>query len=283
VDLPHVAGVAHHYVDAGGLRVHVAEAGAGPPLVLLHGWPQHWYEWRHVLGPLAARHRVLCPDLRGFGWSDAPAAGYEKETLAGDLVALLDALGIEQTGLIGHDWGGWVGFLACMRAPARIGRYLALNIVHPFQRLDRAVLAYLPRTWYQAVIAAPLVGRRTMPGLARFVLRHGAGRDRGTFTRAELDAFADVLRDPERARAAVAMYRTFAGREAVPVLRGRYRPEQLTVPTKIVFGARDLLIGTRLLRGGDLEIELVPDCGHFIAEERPDLVAERALAFFAPT
>ena len=74
---PNVPGVQHSFVDAGGLRTHVAEAGEGEPLVMLHGWPQHWYVWRHVIPRLAETYRVICPDLRGLGWTEAPADGYE--------------------------------------------------------------------------------------------------------------------------------------------------------------------------------------------------------------
>ena len=91
--------------------------------MLLHGWPQHWYEWRHQIPVLAEHYRVICPDLRGFGWSDAPPGGYDKETLAADVVNLLDALGLDRVKLIGHDWGGWVGFLLCIDPP-RAGRAL---------------------------------------------------------------------------------------------------------------------------------------------------------------
>ena len=136
--MPDVEGVDHRFVDVRGLRLHVAEAGDGDPLVMLHGWPQHWYEWRHVIPRLADRYRVLCPDLRGFGWSDAPGSGYEKERLASDVLELLDALGLDQVRLIGHDWGGWAGFLIALRAPERVSGYLALNIPHPFQRADPA-------------------------------------------------------------------------------------------------------------------------------------------------
>lgn len=88
--------------------MHVALAGPddGPPLLLVHGWPQHWWEWRHVIPALAERFRVIAPDLRGFGWSEVPAGGYEKEQLASDMLALLDTLGIERVSWIGHDWGG---------------------------------------------------------------------------------------------------------------------------------------------------------------------------------
>ncbi|MBJ7291840.1 alpha/beta fold hydrolase, partial [Williamsia sp.] len=105
--LPHVDGVEHQYVDAGPLRMHVAVAGPAdaPPLLLLHGWPQHWYLWRDVIPAVSDRYRVIAPDLRGFGWTDAPPGGYRKERLATDILALLDALGIDRVRLVGHDWG----------------------------------------------------------------------------------------------------------------------------------------------------------------------------------
>ena len=101
--MPHVDGVEHRFVDVNGLRMHVAEAGEGEPLVMLHGWPQHWYEWRHLIGPLSETRRVICPDLRGLGWTDAPPGGYEKENLASDVLALLDELGVDRFDLMGHD------------------------------------------------------------------------------------------------------------------------------------------------------------------------------------
>src|SRR5262249_61563179 len=113
---PAVEGVVHRTVRARGLDFHVAEAGGGDDVVLcLHGWPQHWYEWRHLLPALADRRRVLALDLRGFGWSEAPADGYEKENLADDVLAVLDELGLERVKLVGHDGGGCVGVLLCLR------------------------------------------------------------------------------------------------------------------------------------------------------------------------
>ncbi|MFI5121970.1 MAG: alpha/beta fold hydrolase, partial [Vicinamibacteria bacterium] len=134
-ELPHVDGVTHRFVGANGIVFHVALAGSAndDPVLLLHGWPQHWYEWRHLIPQLADRHRVLALDLRGFGWSDAPRRGYLKEQMATDVLAVLDALGLDRVKLVGHDWGGWIGFLLCLRAPERVDRYLALGITHPWQ------------------------------------------------------------------------------------------------------------------------------------------------------
>ena len=87
--------------------------------MLVHGWPQHWWMWRHVVPLLAPHARLVMIDLRGFGWSDAPPGGYDKQTLADDVLAVLDALGLERVRLVAHDWGAWIGFLACVAAPER--------------------------------------------------------------------------------------------------------------------------------------------------------------------
>jgi pimeloyl-ACP methyl ester carboxylesterase len=279
-----MSGAVHRrFVDAGGLRMHVVEAGEGRPAVLLHGWPQHWYLWREVIPLLAPHRRVICPDLRGFGWTDAPRSGYDRETMAGDVLALLDELGLEQVDLVGHDWGGWIGFLLCLRHPARVRRFLALGVVPPWP--SRTWRSFL-ETWrlaYQIPLALPWLGRFAVEhGLARLLLQPGAD----AFSEADVKTFTDRLRG-ERARASELLYRTFLMREAGPVLAGRYeRLLPLTVPTLLVNGAHDPVIPTRVVREqaareDSLELEMVADAGHFVVDENPDLVAERALSFLA--
>jgi len=286
---PHVDGVEHRWVRARGLAFHVAEAGAGDDVVLcLHGWPQHWYEWRHLLPALADCHRVLALDLRGFGWTDAPRDGYQKENLADDVLAVLDALGIERVKLVGHDWGGWIGFLLCLKAPQRFERYLALNILHPWLSSPGAILPYAWRFTYQLVIMTPVLGYE-LHRRGRFVPRvlvSGSSR-KEVWDPPTVAAFAANLAEPARARAAVQMYRVFQLREILPIVRGRYAGQRLTVPTRMLFGTEDVVLRPELLAGyerhaDDMQVELVSDSGHFIADERPELVAERAREFFAP-
>jgi pimeloyl-ACP methyl ester carboxylesterase len=284
---PEVEGVSHGFVEVGGLRMHVAEAGAGEPLVMLHGWPQHWYEWRHQIPALAEHYRVICPDLRGFGWTDAPPSGYEKENLAADIVGLLDALGLQRVRLVGHDWGGWVGFLLAMRHPERVERLLALNIPPPWGKPDLRTFAGIWRFWYQGLIASPGLGGwvlRNRPGFVRRLLSGTSGGKR-FWSDDELAEFVEPLREPARAHATVQLYRTFLTREFPKVARGAYESLRLTTPTLLLFGTDDFAISTSFLRGyepyvDDMVLELVPGCGHFIAEERPELVTERALQFF---
>jgi pimeloyl-ACP methyl ester carboxylesterase len=286
---PHVDGVRHRWVEARGLRFHVAEAGdEGDDVVLcLHGWPQHWYEWRLLMPRLAAEgYRAVAIDLRGFGWSDTPRDGYEKENLATDILAVLDALEIERVKLVGHDWGGWIGFLLCLRAPQRFERYLALNILTPWPNL-RAMVPQLWRFWYQVMILTPGLGYQ-LHRSGKFVPKvlMGGSSVRTNFDATALRAFGDNLAEPARARACVQMYRVFNLRETTPILGGRYENERLTVPTRLLFGTDDQALRPQILAGyqrhaDDMQVELVPGCGHFIADEMPDLVAERALAFFA--
>jgi pimeloyl-ACP methyl ester carboxylesterase len=285
---PLVEGVTHRTVRARGIDFHVAEAGSGDDVVLcLHGWPQHWYEWRHLMPALADRHRVLALDLRGFGWSDAPRDGYLKENMAADVLAVLDQLGLERVKLVGHDWGGWIGFLLCLRAPQRFERFLALNILPPWTGA-RAMLPHLWRFWYQWLILAPGVGYR-LHRSGKFVPRVlvGASTRREAWDERALSSFGDNLAEPARARAATQMYRTFNLREAPAILRGRYAHQKLTVPTFLLFGVDDTALRFELLDGyeahaEEMEVELVEGCGHFIADERPDLVASRAREFLAP-
>jgi pimeloyl-ACP methyl ester carboxylesterase len=285
-ELPQVDGVTHHRVRARGVEFHYAEAGSGDEVVLcLHGWPQHWFEWRHLMPALADRYRVIALDQRGFGWSEAPAEGYEKEQLADDVLAVLDELGIERVKLVGHDWGGWIGFLLCLREPQRFERYLALNILPPWISI-KAMAPHLWRFWYQWLIAGPGVGYQ-LHRSGKFVPKVlvGGSVRREPWDKKTIHAFSDTFTEPARARAAVQMYRVFNLREAPAIARGRYANARLTVPTKLLFGTGDTALNHQILAGSegqadDMSIEKVPGCGHFIADEMPQLVAEKAREFF---
>src|SRR3954449_11636766 len=286
-DLPEVEGVSHRWVRARGIDFHIAEAGNGNDIVLcLHGWPQHWYEWRHLMPALAAEgYRVLAMDLRGFGWSDAPPDGYLKEEMADDVLAVLDQLGLERVKLVGHDWGGWIGFLLALKAPQRFARYLALNILHPWIT-PRAMAPHLWRFWYQWMILSPGIGYR-LHRSGRLVPKvlAGASVRREAWDGATLHAFSDAFTEPARARAAVQMYRVFNLRETPAIARGRYADARLSVPTKLLFGTGDSALNHQILAGSErhadqLTIEKVDGCGHFIVDEMPDLVAERARELF---
>jgi pimeloyl-ACP methyl ester carboxylesterase len=275
--LPEVPGVRHDFLDLStGVRAHVAQAGPedAPPLLFLHGWPQHWYLWREVIPRLSDRFRLICPDNRGFGWSSpAPDGDYRKRRLAEDAVAVLDALGIERAGLIGHDWGGWAGWFVCLDAPERIRAYLALNIAHPWQPRRRLLVTGW-RLYYQWLFSTPVLGERLIGGpRLRATLSH-------SIDAAALDEFLGVL-DPA---ISVQLYRQFQLREA-PALAGEVRGRRIELPVRCLFGRRDVAQDYRQLRGlrehaPDSAVELV-DASHWIVDERPELVADRARALLA--
>jgi pimeloyl-ACP methyl ester carboxylesterase len=286
--MPHVDGMTHRDVDAAGTRFHVAEMGTGDPVLMLHGWPQHWYAWRKVAPLLARERRVICPDLRGFGWSDAPPGRYGKQQIADDALALLDALELERVDLVAHDWGAWGGFLLCLDHPERIAHYVALNIYPPWpDRPSPGAALGLWRLWYQAALATPGLGGALLrhTDFVKRVIATGAVHPEA-WSAADLEAFAAPLREPDRARASTHLYRTFLARELAPYAAGRYRGRRLTVPTLLLHGTRDIAVDHRRLGdweawADDMSVELRDDSGHFIAEELPEVVAERALGLFA--
>jgi pimeloyl-ACP methyl ester carboxylesterase len=271
---PELPGVLHEYVDAGGLRTHVALAGPrdAPPVLLVHGWPQNWWTWRHVIPTLAERFRVIAPDLRGHGWSEAPASGYEKEQLASDMLAVLDALALERATWIGHDWGGWSGFLAALRAPERIERMLALGILHPWVRRDPRRLAVLLS--YQGPISLPVVGPRVARPMVRAVLQAGRGPDRLEPWDAAL--FAEHIPPA----VTVALYRTLLAREMVPLARGRYANAVLEVPTTLILGRADAVTkGTPagpVIGQPQLHAEVLDGVAHWVPEQRPQAIIDWA-------
>jgi pimeloyl-ACP methyl ester carboxylesterase len=281
--MPVVAGVDHRDVELDGVRLHVAEAGSGPPLILLHGWPQHWWSWRHLIPRLADRYRVVVPDLRGWGWSAAPPGDYAKATFARDVLALLDAEDLERVRVMGHDWGGYVAFLMALMAPDRVERLVALDIVPPWPAGPRARHLLVPAfAAYQALLAMPGVGPRTMTAGGAFVrgiIRAGSGPD-ACWTQADLDVYADVLRDPARAAASSACYRTFLTRELGALLGAGDRSDQLRVPCLLLMGGRSALrfvLDPQPAR--NLHVQTIPHAGHFLPEEAPAEVLDHALPF----
>ncbi|WP_051178230.1 alpha/beta fold hydrolase [Nocardia concava] len=284
-DLPDLADVEHRFLDVGGLRTHVALAGSGEPLVLLHGWPQHWWQWRHLIGPLAQRFRVICPDLRGLGWTDAPPDGYRPSVMADDIAGLLDALAINRFRAIGHDWGGLAGYLLALRFPDRMRQYIALNTASPFLRPTPKVVAGSARLWHIAANAAPVAGpllaARAIPDWA---LRHWIHRS-AALTSEDREIFLAQFDEPDRVGATVRYYRNLVTHEIPLLLAGQYRWSRLTVPTLVLTGNRDPIVAVESTRefgslATDVSVEVLEDVGHFPATEQPELVAARALEFF---
>ena len=277
----------HRFIELPGLRMHIAEAGDGEPLLMLHGFPQHWWEWHRLIPAFADRYRVICPDLRGAGWTDAPRNGYTPEQLVADLVALLDELDVESSRIVAHDWGAIAAFLLCLDHPERVKQYVSLAIPHPFVRFQPQLLAALPRLWFQFAIATPVLGplllsKGSQP-MAHYLLKHYTS-NRDAWSAQDIELFVAPFREPARARAASALYRHFIVPTFPRVVRGVYR-RRLRTPTLILYGSEDPNMQPEILGGYEeladtLLIERVDGASHFIADEKPDVVIERVTRFF---
>ncbi len=279
---PPIEGTRRSFVPARGVRFHVTEAGSpdGAPVLALHGWPQHHHEWRHLLADPPEGMRIIAPDLPGYGWSGPPPHRWLKEEVVSDLLALLDKLAVEQVLLVGHDWGGYIGHLLVLRAPERVKGYLALNIPHPWQTPRTT----LPHMWrfllYQPLIATFGMVLMRHTRFVEIAIRAGLV-DRTAVSPEDLRRFGDRFRDPVCARAATDTYRTFWLRE-LPASAGRPEERRSTVPTRALFGLQDAAIHVSLAsestaNADDYRLEKVPGCGHFIADERPELVRARLI------
>jgi len=280
---PQIEGVRRSFVDANGVRFHVTEAGPpdGRPVLALHGWPQHHYEWRDLLADPPAGMRIIAPDLPGYGWSGPPTHRWDKEDIATDVLALLDALGLDRVLLVAHDWGAYAGYRMILREPERFEGYLAMNMSHPWQTPGR-VLPHMWKLAYQVplAVAGVFVQQRTNY-VEKVILRVGSD-----MSDEDKHLFAERFRDPVCARAGRDTYRTFLTRE-IPHAARNPETRRATVPIRVLFGTRDGAVSESMVspdtaNADDYTLETV-DATHFVVDERPDLVRKKLIALAEET
>ncbi|MHA6779902.1 alpha/beta fold hydrolase [Pseudonocardia saturnea] len=291
----------HRAVSANGIRQHVVECGAGPLVVLLHGFPEFWWSWHHQLPALAERgFRAVAVDLRGYGDTDKPPRGYDLWTLAGDVAGLIGALGETRAHVVGHDWGGLIGWTVAALHPRRVRSLTAVAAPHPLavrsafvrdlRGQGRATAGYalgfqVPR-WPERALCADDGAR------VEAIMRRWAGPEW-----VESDDFADAaarcrsaIRVPGVVHSAMEYYRW--------ALRSQFRGDgrrfaaavarPVDAPVLQVHGALDpcLLPGTaarsaRWAEGG-YRSEVLAGVGHFPHQERPAATTALLAEFLAP-
>lgn len=274
--------VEHRRALVAGAHLHYAIAGErrrGDPLVLLHGWPGHWWSWRALIGGLARERLVICPDIRGLGCSEGSDRDYDLAGLGADLIGLLDVLQIGSACLVGHDWGAAIGYHACLEHPTRFSRFVALAAVTPWSA-DGAPLRLWLRPWHIPVLA--LRGAHTPTRLAVASHALNAWRTHGSFTLAERNAYLRPLQRAVAGQATRRFYRNVLLHE-IPRYARHSHTMHLRTPTLHLNGADDLL--TRGVpdsyrhRSDDMRLQTIADCGHFIAEEQPEQLLALIQAF----
>jgi epoxide hydrolase 4 len=268
--------VQSRFFDVGAVRLHAVEAGDGPLVVLLHGFPEFWYSWRHQIPALAAAGlRVVAPDLRGCNLSDKPRglAAYRVRELAADVAGLIAACGEEQAAVVGHDWGGTVAWALAIRHPERVERLVIVNSPHPLRFLAAVRQpAQLARSWYMLLFQLPwlpeaLLRMRRFAGLRRTLRR--AAAHAGTFTDEDLDRYGEAFAQPGALTAAINYYRAMRLRQRRDVPGGMPAVE---APVLVVWGDRDHVLGPELADPGpryapNRRVEHLPHAAHFAHQD----------------
>lgn len=278
----------HHQRRVNGFRMHYVTAGEGYPLVLLHGWPQSWYEWRKIIPALAEHYTLIAPDLRGLGDSEKPMTGYDKRTLAADVSELLAQLGHERVGVIGHDWGGAVAFYLAYDQRALVERLMILDMVPGLIKAGDAFPLEFALKINHVFFhggnpdwAAMLVSQNVDAYLRRFLTTLDFNYRPNVFSEDEIAEYVRVNSIPGSIRAGFQWYAAGLREDAVNLANAT---EKLSIPVA-AYGGASFLGDIRAYWQAvaeQVEGEAVAECGHFIPEEQPGFVTDAARRFFAP-
>ncbi|MGE3803548.1 MAG: alpha/beta fold hydrolase [Gemmataceae bacterium] len=271
----------HKFADLDGLKLHYVEAGSGPLVVLLHGFPEFWYSWRFQIPALAqAGFRVLAPDLRGYNLSDKPkgVSAYRVHLLAGDIAGLIRHAGAARAHIVGHDWGGGVAWWLAIQKPEVVERLAVLNCPHPaafWRELRRP--GQLLRSWYMFFFQVPWLPERLMR-LRDFASLENTFRSAG-FSSDDIEQYKEALRQPGALTAAINYYRAmFRNSRSL----GQPMP-RLSLPTMLVWGKHDDYLGIALTQNldpwvQDLRLELL-EASHWVQCDAADQVNRLLIDF----
>ena len=278
----------HRYADLGDVRLHYVEAGEGPLVLLLHGFPQFWYEWRHQIPALLeAGFRVVAPDMRGYNLSDKPPGvrAYRVELLACDVERLILACGERTAAVVGHDWGAIVAWITAMRHPGRVGRLAILNVPHP-ARFPDVLLSpeQLLRSSYVLFFQLPSLPEEVIRAGDFALLRSALRRDpvrAGAFTAEDIERYVGAMKRPGALTATLNYYRALLRnpKETRALLK------RVETPVLVIWGERDRFLNRglaeppRLWVPNLLRVERLPDASHWVAEDRPREVNALLLDF----
>jgi epoxide hydrolase 4 len=281
-------GLEDGYAQLGDVRLHYVEAGDGPLVVLLHGFPEFWFGWRRQIPALAeAGFRVVAPDMRGYNLSSRPAdvAAYAIDLLAADVRDLIRERGADRAFLVGHDWGGGVAWATAINHPEVVERLAILNAPHPrrmLQGLRRP--RQLARSWYMFLFQLPwlperLLSARRWSGLRRAL--EGDARP-GAFTEQDIAHYVEAWSQPGATMAMLNYYRAaFRQRR-----HASERSGAVAAPTLVIWGERDRALGAELAEPDHADVPnldrvvRLPDASHWVQHDEPEQVGQLLIEFF---
>jgi pimeloyl-ACP methyl ester carboxylesterase len=286
-------GVRHNYAEVNGIRLHYAESGTGEGLViLLHGFPEFWYSWRHQLVALSESFHVVAPDLRGYNLSDKPprVEDYRIDKIVGDVIGLIDHFGARQAAIVGHDWGAGVAWAVAQKHPERVSKLAVLQV--PLLEVWRANLTFkqLMRSWYMFFFQIPrlpewLLARQNYRAIERTFQEKVARRN--SFTPEDVERYKEAARQPGALTGAVNYYRAnlvdrLSRKQPAD---NQQRSRRIQVPTLFIFGEQDFAIIPATVRGQQKYIDAeyrevrIRDSGHWVQNEAPEEVNAALLEF----
>lgn len=285
--------IRHHTVQLPDVRLHVAEAGQGIPVILLHGWPEFWATWRPLMTRLGNKFRLLAPDFRGFGESENPYSEpndtVTADRLADDIAALMGRMSVERASFVGHDTGAYVMQRLALRYPDKVDRLFFFNCpTHGIGARWREA-EHINEIWYQSFnqmpFAAQIVGssRQTCRAFIGHFLRHWSHRKEAF--KPLLEDWVDNFMRPGNLQGGFNWYLSQnAGRLAV-MAGTAAKPPVIPHPTQVLWGRHDPVLKAEWAdvlpdHFADIDITFAEDCGHFVHVEDPDLAAARIAGFF---
>jgi len=280
---------AHRDAVVNGVRLHYVEAGAGPLVVLLHGFPEFWYSWRHQIPALAAAgFRVLAPDQRGYNESDKPAGvdAYRVEALTADVAGLIRHVGEARAAVVGHDWGGVLAWYLPVQYPELVDRLVVLNAPHPLAYLRELRRGgQLLRSWYVLFFQLPglperLIRAGDFAAVRRMLRRQPVRPD--AFTEEDVERYRVALARPGALTAALNYYRAAVRGGGLRRAARKMRP--IPVPTLLLWGEQDPALSVRLTEGleawvPDLRVERIADASHWVQNDAPERVNQALVNF----
>ncbi len=271
----------HREIITNGLRMHYVIQGTGPLIVLLHGFPEFWYSWRFQI-PFLAEHgyTVVAPDLRGYNDTEKPPSGYNVSTLLRDIVGLIRSLEYEKAIIVGHDWGGALAWSFAMRYPQMTERLVVLNAPHPWAFFrELRTLKQLRKSWYMFFFQIPwlpeyILGLNHAEAIARML--YSSAIQKSAFPPDVLQRYREAMSKPGALTASINYYRAMFRR---PGNASGGPGRVITVPTLLIWGEQDIALDVALTQGleqwvPNLQVRRIPDSGHWVQQEKPDLVNE---------